>query len=510
MESANRSVTKGTIYIGLQGAVQYIVYFLAYVALTRILNPTEIGELPLLTATQSVFSTITLFALGTATTKYVAQFAGAGTDEKVVGVASTAMKIAAALSVPGFLIVAILSPQISALIFGTALNPAVLVLVIFAAVITNFGTILVSVLWGLNLFGQMVTANVVGVITSRLVGVLLAVTPLRLEGYFIGWIIGNASVLLVAFFYTRPHLKRTQEKIPALTMLFFSYPLLLSSLVGLVQNWADVTILYGLTGSLVYTGVYYLGLFGSTILTPIANSLTSAVFPTLSAKHGRGDAESFKGVLRVAERAINVLVIPGSFALAAIAPTAVAVAYGKTYLAATVPFAILVASTILGAYQGLMGTVLQSIARTQPLAKIAIAGAATEVLLTPAFVILLNVTGPALARLGMTVITLLLTHRYARGEWWPSPDKKQLAKCLALSIIAAAILFGFDSYTLSRLALGSLSKLLLDAGIFLIAYLGGLIVLKPLHEEDIDMIKTAIPARLHRMLEMVGSRIVQA
>jgi hypothetical protein len=48
----------------------------------------------------------------------------------------------------------LISPQISELIFGTALNPAVLVLVIFAAVIANFGTILVAVLWGLNLFGQ--------------------------------------------------------------------------------------------------------------------------------------------------------------------------------------------------------------------------------------------------------------------------------------------------------------------------------------------------------------------
>jgi O-antigen/teichoic acid export membrane protein len=99
LESANRAVPKGTFYIGLQGAVQYVVYFLGYVALTRILNPSEIGELPLLSATFSVFSTITLFALGTATTKYVAQYSGSGNEGKVVGVASIALKIVAALSV---------------------------------------------------------------------------------------------------------------------------------------------------------------------------------------------------------------------------------------------------------------------------------------------------------------------------------------------------------------------------------------------------------------------------
>lgn len=68
MDSANRSVPRGTFYIGLQGAVQYVALFLAYVALTRILRPTEIGELPLLSAAYSAFSTITMFALGTATT----------------------------------------------------------------------------------------------------------------------------------------------------------------------------------------------------------------------------------------------------------------------------------------------------------------------------------------------------------------------------------------------------------------------------------------------------------
>jgi hypothetical protein len=48
LDSANGSVPRGTFYFGLQGAVQYILYFLGYVALTRILNPSEIGEVPLL------------------------------------------------------------------------------------------------------------------------------------------------------------------------------------------------------------------------------------------------------------------------------------------------------------------------------------------------------------------------------------------------------------------------------------------------------------------------------
>jgi O-antigen/teichoic acid export membrane protein len=206
---------------------------------------------------------------------------------------------------------------------------------------------------------------------------------------------------------------------------------------------------------------------------------------------------------------MNVLVIPTSFGLAAIAPTTVTVAYGRNYLAATIPFAILIASTILVAYQSLMATVLQSIARTQPLLKIAIAGAAAEVILTTALVLPLNVAGSAVARLGMILATLLLTYRYTRGEWWPSPDKRQLTKCLALSLAVAVILFGFNSYVLSRFVSSSLIKLVLDAGAFLIVYIVGLIVLKPLHDEDIDLIEAAIPSSLHGPLRMLERRITE-
>jgi O-antigen/teichoic acid export membrane protein len=293
-------------------------------------------------------------------------------------------------------------------------------------------------------------------------------------------------------------------------MLVYSYPILFSALLILVQQWAGVTILYGLTGSLVYTGAYYLGLAGAGLLSPIANSITNVVFPTLSSKHGRAEAESFRNTLRIAERALNVLVIPASFGLAAIAPTAVTVAYGRNYLAATIPFAILVASTILVAYQSLMAIVLQSIARTQPLLKIASVAAVTQVMLIAVLVVPLNVVGAAMGRLGMVLVSLLVTYWYVKGEWWPSLDKQQLVKCLALSGVIAAVLYVFSSYFLSKLAISSLSKLLLDAGVFAVVYLCGLVILKPLHPEDIDLLKAAIPSRLHGPLKTLERRIIQS
>lgn len=502
-------MTRGSFYILLQGSVQYVAYFLAYVALTRILTPSEIGELPLLSATYTVFSGITSFSLDTATTKYVAQYAGVGNADRVTGVTMLAVKTTAALSVPSFLVMALFSTQITRLIFGTALSPAVLILVIFAGVIVNFGTLLVAFLWGLNLFREMVTANIVGVLTSRLIGVLLAASFLHLEGYFIGWIIGNTFTLLIALAYSRSHLTKTEDKMPVLTMLVYSYPVMVSALLGLVQQWADVAILYGLTRSLVYTGAYFLGLAAGSILSPVANSISNATFPTLSSSHGRADRESFRNTLQIGERALNVIVFPAAFALAAIAPTAVRVAYGKTYLAATIPFAIVTVAGIFVAYQTLMVTALQSTANTQPLLKIAIVSAATEVILSASLVVPLNVVGSAVARSGMIVVSLIVTYWYVRGEWWPSLDRPQLIKCLMLSISVGVVLFWFNSYLLSHLLISPFSKLLLDTVAFGLVYLTGLVVLKPLHSEDIELLKAAIPSPLHRPLRILERRIVE-
>jgi len=500
-------VGRGSFYILLQGAATYLVTFLTYVVLTRILTPSEIGELPLLTAAYSIFSTVTLFSVNTATTRYVAQ--SAGSRNEAASVTFTALKIVAAFSVPSFLVAALISPQLTQLVFGAAVSPTVLVLVILAAVISNAGTVLVAMLWGLNLFGQMVTANVVGIVAGRAVGVFLALSPLRLEGYFLGWIIGNTFALVVALAYSRPYLRRGEPSISATELLVYSYPIMFSVVVGLVQQWADVTILYGFTANLLYTGAYYLGLTGATILSPIATSIANAVFPSLSGLHGRSMDESFRKVLRIAASALNVTVIPGSFCLAAIASTAVRVAYGPAYLAATIPFALLVISGVFNAYQTLMVTALQSIAKTRPLLTIAAVAAVIEVVLTAVLVAYLNVVGSAIARFGMVLVSLLLTYWYVKGEWWPSLDNRQLGKCLALSVLCAVALFGFDSRLRTALTISPLPRLLLDAALFVVIYFAGLVALKPLNPDDIDLLKAATPTSLHRPLRTLERLVVK-
>jgi hypothetical protein len=129
--------------------------------------------------------------------------------------------------------------------------------------------------------------------------------------------------------------------------------------------------------------------------------------------------------------------------------------------------------------------------------------------LTAALVAYLNVVGSAVARFSMVLVSLLLTYWYVKGEWWPSLDTRQLAKCLALSVICAIVLFGFDAHLLTRLSVSSLQRLLLDAGLFVVVYFAGLVAFKPLNAGDIELLKAAIPSPLHPLLRLLERRIVQ-
>jgi O-antigen/teichoic acid export membrane protein len=270
----------------MQGGVTYIVLFLSYVVLTRILTPVEIGKLPLLNATVAVFGTVSGLSLQIAVTKFVSEYAGGGGSDRTWGIVWTAIKVVSAVSIPAFMLLGVFSQQLSEFIFGSTGDAGLVMLVLLAALVSNFGALLVSVLWGLNLFSRMVTCNLAGVIMGRVFGLLLAWIGLRLPGFIIGWVIGSTTVLALSIVYARPHLKKPSPDVAARMLVAYSYPIFFANLIALVQSWADVTILYALTRSLAYAGIYYLGLAGAGILSPIAGALTSALFPTLSARFG--------------------------------------------------------------------------------------------------------------------------------------------------------------------------------------------------------------------------------
>jgi len=493
MEPAKRTISLGAFYIGLQGAISYLAYFLSYVFLTRVLDPIDIGKLPLLNATYAVYQTTTTLCLQFAIVKFVSEFAGSGRIERASDVFWSAIRLVGVASISGFAVVTLFSPQLSELILGSRGDAGLLILTILSDLVSNFGIVLLSVLWGLSSFKKMAASNMAGILLERILGILLAWLGFGLQGYVAGWLIGATATLAPAIVFAGPYLKRRRNPVPAKEMLAYSYPILLVSLVTLAQSWADVTILYALTSNLIDTGVYYLGVAGSGIMLLLSTALTWAIFPTLSAMFGRGETEPFKETLRVSQRLLNMLMMPIGLALAAVAGTAVTVVYGQAYAGATIPFAILTASSILPAYLSLMTYVLQAIKRTQALIRIWSAAALTEIALTVILVPPLNVMGSALARVGMSAVGVLVSYAYLKDSWWPKIERTSLAKNAMLAALVGIVLFLFDSFVTYEMGIGSLGRGVLDMMVFLFVYVAGLIRLRIVLPEDIEKLEAVLP-----------------
>jgi len=458
------------------------------------LTSAEVGKLALLYAGSSIFGTVTILSLNVATAKFVAESDGDRKSMKIATAMRSAVMLVGLSTVSGLIFILALSPAISLWLFGSEFDASIISAAIASAAISNFAGIFASVLWGLSLFGELFVLNVAGAVIGQLCAVFLAWFGFRLAGVVIGWNLGWLVALVIAAVYCRPHLRQNvRDPLQMKSMILYSYPILLSSLIGIVQNWSDVTVLFAVTRNLVYTGVYYLSLTGANMFSIFTAAMASAIFPTLSNKHGRGQEDAFRHVLMFAGKFLNIFVLPLSIAVASLASNIVTLAYGDAYGVAALPFAVLSSSVIFVGYLNIMGITLQSTGRTRPLIKIAAISGLVEVVLTATLAPTLKENGPAVARVCMSMVGVALSYVAVRGVWWPTFDRKSLANGFAISLLVAATVFGFDNLFARPWHMNGFTTILIEACLFFFAYLIGLLILRPLAANELELLMASSP-----------------
>src|SRR6266705_5090451 len=126
------NVPRGTAYITIQQAIFYATSFLYYVLLVRILNLSQVGEVSLLAAASSIFTTLTQLALPMAATRFISSHIGSNDPTSASSVAATSIRLLLAIAGPGLVIAILASPWIGITVFKTA-DAGTLLIVTFAA-----------------------------------------------------------------------------------------------------------------------------------------------------------------------------------------------------------------------------------------------------------------------------------------------------------------------------------------------------------------------------------------
>jgi len=507
METSN--IPRGTLKITIANVFDRIILGLFYIIVTQTnaLTQTDLGILSILGFLAATFALLTMLALPTALTKFTSEKIGKNQHGEATAIQKTVTKAVLALSMVGFAVAALSSQLISRYLWG---NPEYMILIIlnFAyAFLSNIKILCDSILQALYLFGKMATISIIFIASSRTVAITLALLNMGATGVIIGYIAGLIVAVILATAFLRSKLPKTTKNMPLKPLLYFSFPLFLTSVTMLVLNWADIVIITSLTGDYSLTGVYSIVVNSVGVLHILYLPMMTTIFPALSAHHGLKDPKSISNILRITSRYIIYIILPSCVGLAIISPTALTFFYGSSYVEGATPLAILSITTIILALYSLLTTTLTATGKTGQILKINTIAALTAILTLVALVPFLETTGAAFARLTTQMIGLALAVYALSKEIKIRLDKEALWKSALATTATVPLLLALELIVSPRLTTTQtlVTEILTAAAIYALA----LYVLKALKNQDFELLKQALPKPLTKYLNFLQRIIVR-
>lgn len=501
------NVPRGTAYITIQQVVFYATSFLYYVLLVRILNLSQVGEVSLLAAANSIFSTLTQLALPTTATRFISSHIGKNDSTSASGVAATSLRLLLAIAGPGLALAILVSPWIGTIVFNTADSGTLLVVTFVASFILDLITLYGAFFLGLGLYVDILYQNILFFPLSRGLGLAFAYNGLGPLGIPLGWAIGSFATLLLSLYLWKGKLSRSR-RYPARPLLVFGLPLFATALVTLAQAWGDVALLQGILGQFGNTGAYYILVSSVSFLSILWIPVAGALYPALSSSFTREGPSAVSARLAVATRLINLTVLPTGVALAAIAPTALEVVFGASLRNQAVPFAILATTLIFSAQSLLLITTLQSVGRTRYILGISLAATIVDLVTVGFGASILGTTAGAIGR-GLLAITTMLLAWFSLRRVLHAPVAQGLSKAVALTLLTALPLLAVDSLLTVNFRLAPIIRIPVLLGVFVACFLATSRGFNIFNEGDLDLLNNAIPKPFSPLLRRFTHLLVR-
>lgn len=487
------------MYIASQNIAQYVVLFIFYLVIARILPQSDIGKLSVVLFMASLLGVLTQLALPQAMTKFLSEYMERKEEMTAASVVKTTFT--AILATSAFLIMLLpFSSPLAKYIFGTTADAPLLAIVLIGSFTLNLTTFYGGEMAGLGLFGRLATQSLIFVSISRATALFLAWLELGVEGVLLGWLIGSTVTLLVSIVFLRGKLgpqRSASSKFSGRTLILYGYPIVIFSLITIAQGWLDVMLLYALTSNLSIVGLYYLVIGGVSMLSIAWSPIGTTIFPALSARFGRHGQSGVEPALRFITRILNLTVIPLSIGLAATSRTALTLAYGPNYLQGATAFALLACTSIFAAYAGLFTTALQAVGRTAALIKIGAFATTVDLLVLLFLTKPFGIVGAAIGRIAMFAAISILSQQAISGRANVEFDKS-LLKAVAIFVPIGAVTSLADWALTDIFSVRATWRMTADVLLFLALALPLSSRVRLFKHEDFDLLRDMLPQVLRR------------
>ena len=325
-------VARGSLYLVVQNVVGTLAGVLGYAFLARFLSRVEMGVVAGLNLVATLFVLVSGLGLFSTVVRFVSvRGRGSGALVYLLSALSASFPLCFVLSLVMFLF----SCDFSGLLFKTSHYSVLFKLLSLDVLVVFLARFLVNFLWGLGRLRVLAVCNMVSSVVRWFFVVVLVWLDLGLDGVVLGWILGDfIRLLLLSFSSLRGQafdfgLLRKGWGI-SFSLLRFSFPLYISSIISFVYNWYDrVLILMFLPlGDL---GVYDVAYKAFSVLGLIATAIGSALLPYYGRVYSRGGCETISFSVRRVSRYSALIMFPLAMGLAVCAKPALTLFAGYRY-----------------------------------------------------------------------------------------------------------------------------------------------------------------------------------
>jgi O-antigen/teichoic acid export membrane protein len=476
------TVSRGASYLTIQTIITAVAQALAFAILTRLITPSEVGIIAILSLITALAQALNGGAFSTAATTFIGQLAS-DSREAASAVFYQSLRVTLVFSIPISAFVFVAAPSIASVLLGSVVQTGLFrALAIDLLLYSGALPVAIGTLLGMKRFKEAATIGSGGVILRQCLIVLLIIFMRNLVGLVIGYILSDLAMLVAYAVFIIRVLGLPKVSFSLRELISFSWPLSIGNVINFFYSWFDRALLIAFV-PLASLGVYTAALTAFSVLSSITVSVNNALLPAYSNIHWRSGLVSCKRATWLASRYASLLMVPLSFGLVATAKVALTTFVGQAYVGGSDSLAILSLFFALTAFGSVLSNMLVALSETRTIMWITVASVLLAVGSAYALLPLMGITGASLARGLIMIVSLGLTIIALKRMNAVSIDLEALWKTLVAGGVMAGVLVIVQMMFYSSFLLPAYVVL------GLIVYLATLRLLKAVRAHDIELIR---------------------
>ena len=481
-----------------------------FIVLTNLLSTGEVGIIAGIQILAYLASTVANFSLPQpimtslpiphALSKFIPEYYGSGQKGKVIGAFKVALALVLLIIIPMTLLVFWQAEPIAKLVFYGEAETLWIQLAAFEILFFTLNQFFFAAVVGIGRSGRAGLLYSISLMLRFGLAALFVVFGFKVAGAVIGYIIGDASLILFVAPLLFLKLKGKSEHIEIGTVAKFSLPLLVSSLIVFGVSQIDrIFALFQL--GLPELGIYTVSVAAATIGAYAPNAFNTALVPVLSSMLAKNDNSSFKAISKIYTRYVSLLGVPTAVMIAALALPLTRL-FGPEYSSSALPAAIISTAVALTSFTSVYNAQLVAANRVRWVMLANVVGLLIFTIVLAALVPISNFVGAALARaIMMFVVAGVIVYSSHKLGYFVL-DARALLSSVSASLIMAIVLGVLSAiiggYVRQLVAL----VILIPSGA--VIYIALLRLLRTFTADDLTFLHRLLPNRLKPMTGIVA------